>query len=852
MRHARTPHAACGAQRASNRPRNVAGFEGALARVNGFVRSSMKVVSTARVAGLAAMTLLTLAFSIAASNVAFAQVPVGKTKSSVPSAFPKPKDGIFGTKPELDRALPLYLQADQMIYNNSGDQVIARGNVEIYYNNNILTADEVVYDQSANTLSANGNVVLKEANGNVIRAERYTLTEDFRDGFVESLSVVARDQSQISAERAIRRDGNVTEFVNGKFTACPPSAGDPPPWCVKANRVVHDQAAQTITYQDATFEIFGAPVLYLPYFQHADPTVKRKSGFLIPEYKNSDHLGFAVSVPYYFALAPNYDVLVHPMYTSEQGILYRLDWRHRIGRNSQYSIKFAGIDQDGDDLPISDNNSTPAEIAAYRNSLDGWRGSIETRGIINLGSWWNLGWDVTIESDDTFRRFYQLDSILLTDRVNNIYLEGISDRNYMAVNLYHFGGLLLTDSQQSESQVHPVFDYNVVFNEPILGGELSWNTNALSMTRDDVNLAALPNNRFDQSYERVSTEVKWRRRMTDSIGISYTPFGELRGDVYKFDNYQDPLVPNQVVEDTFTRGLATGGLTVSYPWVAQSAGGSHVIEPIGQIVAHGTTDDDQQNLPNEDSRSLVFDDTNLFNSSKFSGWDRIETGVRANVGVQYTFQANNGGYARILAGQSFQLSGDNAYTNPALVDPGAAAGSQIHRFSRSSGLQDDASDYVLGVYLAPTSNFKVISQSRFDSDDFELRSEQLEARLAYGPISSSMRYSYTKFDPEIVQEQSQQEILGRLGLQLTDRWGVYGSLRYDIDDDELLQSSLQLRYGDECFALSATYTRSGIDDPARDLEPDDTILFRFELKHLGAYQYKTDILDHNDTDQQTP
>ncbi len=831
MRYARTPHAICGDKRASNRPQSVAGFGAVFARVVTLVRSSICTARTASAVVLTIAAALTCVASIA------------QAQSSTPSAFPKPKDGIFGTKPELDRALPLYLQADQMIYNNRGDQVIARGNVEIYYNNNILTADEVIYDQSANTLSANGNVELKEANGNIIRAERYTLTEDFRDGFVESLSVVARDESQITADRAIRRDGNVTEFVNGKFTACPPSAGTPPPWCIRAKRIVHDQGAKTITYQDAQFEIFGAPVLYLPYFQHADPSVKRKSGFLIPEYKSSKNLGFAVSVPYYFALAPNYDVLVHPMYTTEQGLLYRLDWRHRIGRNSQYSIKLAGIDQDGSDLP---GETTFAD----RQSLDGWRGSIETKGLVNLGSWWNLGWDVTLESDDTFRRFYQLDSILLTDRVNNIYLEGISDRNYMSVNLYHFGGLLLTDTQQSESQVHPVFDYNYVFDEPLLGGELTWNTNALALTRDDETIGNLAN-RFEQSYERVSTEVKWRRRMIDSMGITYTPFGELRGDVYRFDNYQDPLVPNQVVEDTFTRGLATGGVTVSYPWVAQNQSGSHVVEPIGQVVAHGTNDD-QADLPNEDSRSLVFDDTNLFNSNKFSGWDRIETGVRANVGVQYTFQANTGGYARILVGQSFHLSGDNAYTNPALIDPGAATQDQIHRFSRSSGLQDDASDYVVGTYIAPNKNFQLISQSRFDSDDLELRREQLQAQFSYGPFSSSLRYSYTKFDPEIVQEDSQQEVLGRLGLQLTDRWGVYGSMRYDIDETDLLQSSVQLRYGDECFALSATYTRSGIDDPARDLEPDDTVLFRFELKHLGAYQYKTDVLDHNDTDQQAP
>ncbi len=108
------------------------------------------------------------------------------------SAFPKTPGGMFGGKPKLDKTQPLHLQGDQLIYDTKGNKVIARGNVEIFYNNNILRADEVIYDQSANTLSASGNVELKEANGNIIRADRYTLTDDFRDGFVESLSVVAK------------------------------------------------------------------------------------------------------------------------------------------------------------------------------------------------------------------------------------------------------------------------------------------------------------------------------------------------------------------------------------------------------------------------------------------------------------------------------------------------------------------------------------------------------------------------------------------------------------------------------------------------------------------------------------
>ena len=744
-------------------------------------------------------------------------------------AFPKTPGGMFGAKPKLDKTQPLHLQGDQLIYDTKGNKVIARGNVEIFYNDNILRADEVVYDQNANTLSASGNVELKEANGNIVRADRYTLTDDFRDGFVQSLSVVAKDESRITADRATRREGNVTEFTNGKYTACKPKPGDPPLWCIGAKKIIHDQTEKTITYQDAQFELFGVPIFYVPYFQHADPTVKRKSGFLIPNYGNSGDLGTFTEVPYFFNLAPNYDLLFHPSYMTKQGVLWQLDWRHRL-ENGQYTVKLAGIDQDSDDLPSGNRE------------LDGWRGSVETKGEFSLGSWWKAGWDATFESDDTFRRFYKLDSILLTERVNRLYLEGISDRNYLGVNIYDMRGLSSFDTSQAEAVVHPQIDQNYILDQPVLGGELSFASNVYSLSRENRDQQT-----GTQNITKLTSEVKWRRKFTDAVGISYTPFGELRGDVYQLNDFFDPLAEELRSNETITRGVATGGVTVSYPWVANTGNASHVVEPIGQVVARQASVP-QERLPNEDAKSLVFDDTNLFETDKFSGSDRVETGTRANVGLQYTFQANSGGYARVLAGQSFQLGGENPFRDAGVDQDGVPV------FSPFNGLQRDKSDYVLGFYVAPTDIFRVISQTRFDEDSLDLQRADVSARFTLGPIMTQATYTFTdatlyrdrfdRFGNPLNIDEDQQDIIGSAGLRLSDRWTVFGAMRYDLDNGERLTDSVQLRYGDECFALSLTYQETFLVDPTRDLTPDQTVMVRFEFKNLGEYKYKTDVLDH--------
>lgn len=777
------------------------------------------------------LVLLLVAVAITLPSAALAQssaiIDPGAS-SKLPSSFGSTKQGPFGgvKARKIDKASPLLLEGDELIYDTRNNRVIARGNVEIYYNDYILTADQVIYDQSANTLTAEGNAQIKEPDGNIVRADKLVTTDDFRDAFVQSLSVVGKDDSRIAARRAVRKDGNVSEFEQGKFTPCKNDPGKPPLWCISAQRIIHDQQAASISYQDAQLELFGVPILYMPYFTHADPSVKRRTGFLIPEVGYNSTLGFMTEVPYYFALSPHYDFLFHPLYMAEQGVLWKGDWRQKVALGSirgEYSVRIAGIEQDGSKLPAD----VPAD---RRAALDGWRGSVETKGLFSLSSWWKFGWDLTFESDDTFRRFYKLDSILLTDRVNRVFMEGMSDRNYLGINFYHFGGLLLEDTAASESRVHPVIDYRYIVGQPVLGGELSFRANALSLSRSD-----------GTDSNRISVEGDWRRKLIDGIGQVWTPFARARADVAQFTNGYDPDTGVSIPEDTITRGIAAAGVTYAYPFVAHTSTASHVVEPIGQIIAR-PNHVSQVRLPDEDARSLVWDDTLVFDVDKFSGWDRIESGTRANVGLQYTFQSNSGPYARLIAGQSFHLAGENPYANPGLA-PHGVDGTLVANFSPSSGLETSSSDYVLGAYIVPTSNFRLVAQGRFDDQELSMRRGNLFSSLSFGPVSLSSQYSYTRDDRLLQLYNSEQEVLGGATVKLTDRWSLTGMVRYDLDSQFVLQDVVSLKYADECFVLTATYTDSYIDNPSLDLKPDRSLMLRFELKYLGEFKYKNDQLD---------
>ena len=128
--------------------------------------------------------------------------------------------------------------------------------------------------------------------------------------------------------------------------------------------------------------------------------------------------------------------------------------------------------------------------------------------------------------------------------------------------------------------------------------------------------------------------------------------------------------------------MPTAGVEYRYPFISIQSWGTQTVQPIGQLIVR-PSETNIGKLPNEDSQSLVFDDTNLFKVDKFAGWDRIEGGGRANAGVEYTAQFNRGGYVDALFGQSYQLFGTNSFAVGDLTNTGLG-----------SGLDKPASDYV--------------------------------------------------------------------------------------------------------------------------------------------------------------
>ncbi|MBB3144054.1 LPS-assembly protein [Phyllobacterium trifolii] len=737
-------------------------------------------------------------------------------------AYAQTGDALVGNV-KTDPNAQLLLESDELVYDINAKTISAVGGVQIDYDGNRLVARKVTYDQNTGRLKAEGKVEIVEKDGNRIYAENLDVTDDFKEGFVNALRVEAADNTRFAAESAERIGGELTTFNNGIYTACEPCRAKPdraPLWQVRAQKIIWNGKKKTIRFERGRFEMFGMPLAFLPAFEIADPTVKRKSGFLIPSYRHETELGTGITVPYFWALAPNYDLTLQGTYYTQQGFLGEAEWRHRLA-NGQYTIKLAGIDQQD---PGAFNSIAGDQVDSNATT----RGMIGSTGAFNINPRWTYGWSVLAQSDKAFAYRYGIENYDNYNITDQVYLRGLHDRNYFDLSLYRFHvqeGFENSDPSSSEEKqpwVLPSLDYAYTPTQSVAGGELNFNLNLQALHRDkfDGNFSGVDRTGYIAGIEgddgRITGEAEWKRSFITPSGLVITPLLALRGDgVYADGTFVESDGSIGEVRSNDFRAMATAGLETKWPILFTAANSSHVLEPTAQLFVRNN-EPYAGELPNEDAQSFVFDASNLFERDKFSGYDRVEGGTRANLGLRYSGTFNNGWGLNGIAGQSFQLGGLNSFASPDFVNAGA-----------ESGLESARSDYV-AMIGANKGAFNITTGGRFDKDDFEVKRATVATTTAGKYGSVYVKYAFIAAQETYGFPDDRQEVTVGGQAKLTPNWRLLGSATYDLVSSTLVKRTAALAYDDECFTYSMYYTQ---EQPVtvNNVEGDKTSTFGFNI-----------------------
>ncbi len=319
---------------------------------------------------------------------------------------------------------------------------------------------------------------------------------------------------------------------------------------------------------------------------------------------------------------------------------------------------------------------------------------------------------------------------------------------------------------------------------------------------------------------RATGEVDWKTSFTTSLGIKIEPFLYGRADAYSitdpqvYDANNGTFIPGK---DNVERIYGTAGATVSWPFIKPMANGASIIlEPMAQVAVSPVERVDR-NIPNEDSASFEYDETNLFEPNRYGGFDLLEGGDRLNVGGRATIDWGASQNATFVVGRTFRAQDDP-------------------QFTVLSGLAGTASDWIVSATANPLPGFSLFTRSRLDADDFSLHREEAGAGFGSGDLYGSVRYDYNQNGiSQIPGGQTKVGLTQDLSFSgqafFTRHWGVSANVTRDIQQRDFPISQVGLIYRDECIRVDILYTHDETFSSV--LGTSDSISFRVTLATLG-------------------
>lgn len=640
---------------------------------------------------------------------------------------------------------------------NGQDQLIASGNIEVLYEGTTLRATQIIYDQPSDRLIINGPIIIQTSDGTILTADRANLDPQLENGMLQGARLVLDQQLQLAANQIDRQDGRYVQLYKTAATSCNVCAGRAPLWSIRAERVVHDELERQLYFDNATFLIRDVPVFWVPRMRLPDPTLERATGLLIPEQRNTTQLGFGIKFPYFVTLGDHRDVTLTPYIAPETRTLELI-----------YRQAFAN-----GDLRID---------GAYSNDslVDENRSYIFAEGQFRINDAYTLRFDIEAVSDKAYLLDYGYSD---KDRLDSaISLTEVTSNTLTQAQLTYYQTLRDDEVNASLPPIVADIGYETRQN-PRFGGTLT-----MAASLDTAYRYSDTNGDAGRDVTRLGVLARWRDDLVFGNGILAEVETGLQADAYdiqddsRFARSETRLVPHGAVILRWPLSTTTG------------TGTSHLIEPTFQFATSQAIGDTP---PNEDSTRNEFDQGNLFEVSRFSGDDVVETGNRLAIGGTWTRLGARGITSTLTFGR--------IYRDKVLDD-----------FTPSSGLDTDQSDWLLAGQLRIPTGFVFDARALFDDEGEVTRGAGLVV-WQNNDISLSAAYIWELKDPLEDRLDTLSEWTVDSRIRLNDQWSASLDARYNVAEDRPVRGGIGLTWQNECVTVdvsaSRRYTSSDTVDP---------------------------------------
>jgi LPS-assembly protein len=446
---------------------------------------------------------------------------------------------------------------------------------------------------------------------------------------------------------------------------------------------------------------------------------------------------------------------------------------------------------------------------------------LATSGQFDFDDTWRWGFTVNRASSTQYVTDFHLveglegDSNVLTSQ---LYLEGFGEGSYTRLDSKFYQGLNGVLNVSTLPTVLPRYEYSYVGTPDALGGRFSLTTGAFNVIRS-----------AGTNTQRASLTMEWERPFMGLLGDQWKI--TLHGDAAAYNATDLDAVPNFSPANNTDTARALPQVAVDFRWpFSRDSGlwGTQLIEPIAQLVVAPQAGNSQlRTIPNEDSLDFEFTDANLFGFNRFTGIDRLDGGVRANVALHGAWYLGGTTFDG-LVGQSYRTTKDDL-------------------FPVASGLHNQVSDIVARATFAPTKWLDFTYRTRLDAETLATHFSDAIATVGIDRFRVSGGYIYTNFNPYTFYDQPAPPPAGssvyfprnEASLGMSSKWGNYrfsASARRDLATNQMVTAQGDAIYEDECFIFDLRYYRryTSINGDGG----STALLFLLTFKTIGQFGYR--------------
>ena len=694
--------------------------------------------------------------------------------------------------------------SDKINYDKNKEKIVSSGNVEIKFEDKYkLNTKEIIYLKNSEEILINHISKIKDNLGNEIEFKKlnYNANDKLIKGKMVKLldieknfynfnnAIIDFSKGQIIADNVnidfnknifgnplndprlkgnyFFSDGKNSIIKKGIFTSCKKN-DDCPPWQIKAKEINHDKEKKTINYKHAWLEIYDQPIIYFPKFFHPDPTVKRQSGFLMPQVIDSSSLGLSFKLPYYKVISDNKDLTFSPRIFSENEGLFQNEYR-QVNKNSKHIADFS--------LKAKDSTS---KTHFFSNSI--------TKLNLDVFDTSEIEMNLETTSDDNYLKTHNIKSTINSNQslLNSFLIFRGNSRNVdLETKIEAYEDLTKDKSSDKYEYIFPSYRFSKRLTS-------NYNGNYEIISRGN--------------YKNYNTNI-FEKVLINDLRFSSNPKISPSGFVNKFDLLLKNVTSEADNSSNYKNKFSSenyGSIfyDMSFPLKKEGKFFDNFLTAKGSLMYSPNSNKDIKTLDRK------IDINNIFTQNRLSLDDTVEGGQSLTLGGEYSLKGKKDGNDIFKAGLASVLR-DNEETN----------------LPTKSTLNNKGSDFIGSLVFEPNKNLKFDYNFSMDSDFESSNYNLLKTNVSVNKFVTS--FEFLQEDDEIG---SASYLSNETSYNFNDAYSLKYRTRRNKKTDFTEFYNLIYEYQNDCLTASIQYNKDYYSD--NELKPNEEIFFSISIVPL--------------------